>query len=116
MAELTVIGRIELVEGAGVSGVRRVCRARRILILGLHIERFVRDRPAPAEGGIPGTRAQVRGAYLTLLPGRLQTIFDSVRHRSRQAQAERVETELVGAILAAAAREPARTVLVVPQH
>src|ERR1035438_10553844 len=105
MAEFIVVGRVELVESAGVRGVRRIRRARRIFVLGFDIERLVRYRPAAAEGGVPGVRVQIRGAHLPLLQGRLQTVFDPVRDRSRQTEAKRVKPELVRAILAGTAGE-----------
>ena len=49
MAELIVVGRIELVEGAGMCEIRRVRRARRVLVLGSHIERPAGDGPAAAD-------------------------------------------------------------------
>src|ERR1035438_4656084 len=109
MAELIVVGRIELVESAGMRGIRGIRRARRILILRFHIERSVPDLPTAAQLGHPGARAQVRGTNLSPLQRTFHAIFDPARHRPRHPEAERVNTKFIGAVLTGAAGKPTRS-------
>src|ERR1035438_4715499 len=57
MPEFVVVGRIKLVEGAGMLRIRGVFRTGRIFILGGNIERLTGDIPVAAHGAEPDRKS-----------------------------------------------------------
>ena len=106
MAELVVIGGIELVECAAVGSVLRVPGAGRVFVLAGDIQLSAQHADASAQAYKPGARAMGGGSYLALLHRGFNAVLQTQAGWTLQPEAERVVGDLIRTQVSIAPREP----------